>query len=486
MSFGSKALTLILLSLPCVAERYVVELTASAKMTEAAATQRSALQARFVGEGLSVIDELSLGNAVIVDTDHRGLARLFATPGVRRVHEDRIFQAQATPSNAAAVFEPSWERAGGAANAGNGIKIAILDSGIDQSHAAFQDGFEMPAGYPRTDSAVNRRFVGGKVIVARSYERLNARGFGNDAGDRQGHGTAAAMLAAGVVHEAPAGVVAGMAPKALLGNYKVLGDQGGGSLSGLLKAVDDAVADGMDVLNLSLGDPRAPRASDDPLVRALESAIDRGVVVVTAAGNFGPGAGTVSSPGTTPRAITVGALRSADGLVAGYSGRGPVAGVGIKPEIVATGDALYCADSSLRAGSTGYRTLAGTSLAAPIVAGALAVLKAARPGLTPEQYKGLVVASASTIAQGALEGAGNGRLDLGAALASKIVPAAAHVVSAFEADYCKAIPTEGLTVSPSEFAVNGPVALTVAGTASGSLSLQCDSGTVLRLPVWPR
>jgi subtilisin family serine protease len=323
------------------------------------------------------------------------------------------------------------------------------------------------------------------VIVARSYERFNAKGFGADAGDRQGHGTAAAMLAAGVVHESPRGVVSGAAPKALLGNYKVLGDNGGGSLSGLLKAIDDAVNDGMDVLNLSLGDPRAPRASDDPVVRALENAIDRGVIVVTAAGNFGPQAGSVSSPGTTPRAITVGAIRSADGLVANYSGRGPVAGVGVKPEIVAPGDGLYCADSSLRAGSTGYRSLAGTSLAAPIVAGAAAVLKAVRPGLTPAGYKSLLVATAAKAVQAPEEGAGNGQLDLGAALASTIAPSAVNVLNAFQSDYCVAQPSEGLTVSPSEFAVADSVSFEVGGSASGSIALRCDSGTTLRIPVWP-
>lgn len=484
MSLGSKALLPVLLSLPCVAERYVVELSANSRFAEQAAAQRSVLQKRFSTEGIQVVDETVLGNTVIVEAGERGLARLLATPGVRRVHHDRLFSAQL--SNSPEAYGTAWERAGGADQAGAGVKIAILDTGIDATHAAFQDAaLALPEGFPRSDSAGNRRFLAGKVIVARSYERFNAKGFGSDAGDRQGHGTAAAMLAAGVAHESPQGPVSGAAPKALLGNYKVLGDNGGGSLSGLLKAIDDAVNDGMDILNLSLGDPRAPRASDDPVVRALESAIDRGVIVVTAAGNFGPQAGSVSSPGTTPRAITVGAVRSADGLVANYSGRGPVAGVGVKPEIVAPGDGLYCADSSLRAGSTGYRALAGTSLAAPIVAGAVAVLKAARPGLSPETYKSLLVASAASLPQTAAEGAGNGRLDLGAALASTIAPATLNVLNAFRTDYCKATPSDGLTVSPSEFAVAETVALEVAGGVTGVIALQCDSGTALRLPIWP-
>ena len=141
------------------------------------------------------------------------------------------------------------------------------------------------------------------MIVARNYDtRISAT-----ATDRKGHGTAVAMIAAGVRNAGPRATIMGIAPKAYLGSYKVFPDgQDGAPNSAILKAIDDAVADGMDVINLSLGAFPAERLDSDPLVIAVENASRAGVIVVIAAGNDGPGLNTIGSPGTAPSAISVG------------------------------------------------------------------------------------------------------------------------------------------------------------------------------------
>jgi hypothetical protein len=104
--------------------------------------------------------------------------------------------------------------------------------------------------------------------------------------------------------------ITGVAPKAWLGNYKVFGTPGvndGATDDAILKAMDDAVSDGMDIINLSLGDDIAPRLADDLDVQAVERATQAGVIVVAAAGNNGPSLNTISSPATATSAIAVGA-----------------------------------------------------------------------------------------------------------------------------------------------------------------------------------
>src|SRR5438132_265127 len=148
-------------------------------------------------------------------------------------------------------------------------------------------------------------FVSNKVIVAKVFEtRTNFDGHA-----AQEHGTHVSGIAAGVANTCapfvPACNLSGIAPKAYLGNYNVFpGNVLSASSHDIAKAVDAAVADGMDVLNLSLGGGARP---SDVLVNAVNSAVDAGVVVAIAAGNAGPGPGTVESPGIADKVITVGA-----------------------------------------------------------------------------------------------------------------------------------------------------------------------------------
>jgi subtilisin family serine protease len=234
----------------------------------------------------------------------------------------------------------------GAENAGAGVKIAIIDTGIDIGHPGFQDaGMQPPDGFPKVNDPNDLGFTNGKVIVARSYasmfQNTDPDPSPRDAG---GHGTATAMVAAGVSNIGPWATISGVAPKAWLGSYKVFGTAGvndGSSDDIILKAIDDAVADGMDVINLSLGGT-APALDLDPLVEAVEHAASAGVIVAVSAGNSGPDANTIESPGSAPSVIAAGASGS-DRLFSSnvsVTGGGPyiaIPGNGPAPAGVVTG-----------------------------------------------------------------------------------------------------------------------------------------------------
>ena len=181
-------------------------------------------------------------------------------------------------------------------------------------------------------------FTNRKVIAARSYVRLLAssddplytRPDDESPRDRVGHGTAVAMLAGGVVHESPIGALGGVAPRAWLGNYKIFGSPGVNDVTFdfvVMKALEDALLDGMDVVTLSLGFPavfgpndtvgngctgNTPGRPCDPWIATLARVRRLGMAIVVAAGNEGdigqtfPTRNSITSPGTSPDVITVG------------------------------------------------------------------------------------------------------------------------------------------------------------------------------------
>ena len=227
----------------------------------------------------------------------------------------------------------------GSGNSGEGMKIAIIDTGLDFNHVAFQDeSLPLIEGYPK-GLPEDLHFASRKVIVVRSYvDLLNSHvptsSTPDDLSpqDYLGHGTAVAMVAAGRRVETPVGSIEGVAPRAYLGVYKIGGTPGindGSSSNAVIAAIDGAVMDGMDILNISLGSPsRFPwnaSGSDcelssslgdcDPVSIAAQSAVvDFGLVVVCAAGNEGdsginppPLKNSINSPANAPDVITVGA-----------------------------------------------------------------------------------------------------------------------------------------------------------------------------------
>ncbi len=203
---------------------------------------------------------------------------------------------------------------------GDGIKIAVVDDGIDENNPFFAPaGFDYPAGFPRGDT----RYTTPKVIVARSFPGPNAGKAGRLPLDPKSsfHGTHVAGIAAGDAgtsapagHDHPAVAdLTGVAPRAWLGNYRVftvptpLGHVA--NTPEIVAAFEAAVADGMDVINFSGGGAQSEPAND-PLVETIRNVAAAGVVPVIAAGNDRDdfGLGTVDSPGTAPDAISVAAV----------------------------------------------------------------------------------------------------------------------------------------------------------------------------------
>jgi len=250
----------------------------------------------------------TVANAILVRVPDAVAERLAALPGVRRVvqaYEMHLMLERAVPLH---HVPDAWLQIGGSDRAGAGVKIGIIDNGIDQSHPGFVDSsIPTPEGYPRVNDASDIEFTSNKVIVARSYLTFLGE-FDDSARPSDSHGTAVAMAAAGVIEQTADGQISGVAPKAWLGSYNVFPRDGGSTRSDLvLKAFDDAVNDGMDVINLSLGSSLARRPEDDILDAVFERAADMGVVVVTAAGNEGPEPFTLGDTGVPSSALSVGA-----------------------------------------------------------------------------------------------------------------------------------------------------------------------------------
>jgi minor extracellular serine protease Vpr len=261
-------------------------------------------------------------NAVAVKLNGTSLATIAAAPMVQSAEYNVLYYPNLSQSHFIIDADPAWAAAGGRAMAGTGIMIGDIDTGIDNTHPFFDPtGFSYPSGFPKCDAADSNshhqdqdcKYVSPKVIVAKVfYNKAGQQGL--DAQAIQDHGSHTAGIAAGIFNPSLNAVVngvminsmSGIAPGAFLGNYNVFP---GGVLNArnedILNAVDAAIADGMDVLNLSLGGNY--HGNNDLLANGLDNAVDAGLVVAVAAGNSGPGAGTLESPGRARKVITVAA-----------------------------------------------------------------------------------------------------------------------------------------------------------------------------------
>jgi subtilisin family serine protease len=369
-------------------------------------------------------------NGLAVTVPAGQVGRLAALPGVARVYPSIRYRSRLdeTPRRIGAPAlwnaRPSF--------AGDGVKIAILDDGIDQTHPFFDTrGYAMPPGFPRGQTAYTTR----KVIAARAFPPRRpawlhkARPFDPV---HSGHGTHVAGIAAGNAGTPARGrLVSGVAPRAYLGNYKVLTvpTESGLGLNGnspeIAAGIEAAVRDGMDVINLSIGEPEI-EPSRDLVVRAIQGAVAAGVVVAVAAGNDYQffGAGSVASPGSAPDAITVGAASGA-AAIATFSSSGPTPlSLQLKPELSAPGVNVL---SSVPARVGRWAPFSGTSMAAPHVAGAAALLRQRRPDWTPAQVKAALVLTARPLGTVSAARSGAGLVDLAAAAEPLVFAAPASV-----------------------------------------------------------
>jgi minor extracellular serine protease Vpr len=240
-----------------------------------------------------------------------------AAPGVAHVEYSTTFVP--SMSQSLGLINAGLRNLGGTPFGGKGVKVGVIDTGIDQNHPFFNPAdFTYPLGFPKTDPRCNGMTTA-KVIVARVYffndNKIAQNGL--DCTAVQEHGSHVAGTIAGVPFPGAsatpvpvAGTLSGVAPGAQLGNYNVFpGPVTNARSEDIAQAVEDAVADGMDVLNLSLGGANAKNnlAHPDVLEAALNGAADAGVVSAVAAGNSGPGGNTIESPGEAERVITAAA-----------------------------------------------------------------------------------------------------------------------------------------------------------------------------------
>ena len=301
--------------------------------------------------------------------------------------------------------------------AGNGIKIGIIDEGLDAKHPYLSPaGYAYPPGFPKGHKALTTP----KVIVERAFPPPNATykyaSYPVDPSESY-HGTHVAGIAAGNPTRVAGQTISGVAPRAYLGNYKALTIPTptfglDGNSAEIAAAIEAAVADGMDVINLSIGEPEV-EPSRDIVDKAINGAAAAGVVSVAAAGNdFNVfGYGSVNSPANASGAIAVAAVDSA-GRMADFSSAGPTPiSLGFKPDVSAPGINVL---SSLSRGKFG--TLDGTSMAAPAVAGAAALLKQRHPTWTAAEIKSALVQTGDPARVGAAEALatreGGGVIDL--------------------------------------------------------------------------
>ncbi|MET7670155.1 S8 family serine peptidase [Micromonospora luteifusca] len=308
--------------------------------------------------------------------------------GIAKIWLDGRVRADLADTTAQIGAPAVW--AGG--DTGTGVRVAVLDTGIDAAHPDLTDRISA--------SAV---FVPGEEIT-----------------DRVGHGTHVASTIAGT-GAASGGQEKGVAPDARLAIGKVLSDDGHGMDSWILAGMEWAAREAdASVINMSLGSNQ-PSDGTDPMSQAVNTlSAETGALFVISAGNAGL-PGSVAAPGAADAALTVGAVDGDDQL-AYFSSQGPrISDEAIKPELTAPGVGVLAARSQYAPGEGSYQTMDGTSMAAPHVAGAAALLAAKHPDWTGQQLKDALVSTTKATAQYDAYQAGTGRVDVAAAVRAPVV-----------------------------------------------------------------
>jgi len=361
-----------------------------------------------------------LADGVVVAADSGQLSELAADEAVTALSGDLPVRPSMTVSNGSTGADQVRAGSPGLLGigaipgvTGQGVVVAVIDSGITP-HAA-----------------LTNKIIANVSLVTGDPSYLDAFG----------HGTHVAGIIAGTGGPA-AGVTTlyagGVAPGASLVNVRVLGADGTGLTSDVIAGIDWTIANAgrynIKIINLSLGHPVTEPALLDPLDQAVARAVNAGLIVFAAAGNYGvdatgaPVLGGVTVPGNSPLAITVGAVNTqgtvkrSDDTLAAYSSRGPTKyDFAVKPDLAAPGNKIVSLENTKSylsknysflhvAGTSGnaYFRLSGTSMATPMVSGAAALLLQGNPGMSAAQMKLALQMGATYMPKAGLVGAGAG------------------------------------------------------------------------------
>lgn len=369
------------------------------------ASQLSKVQAM----GATVHSRLALVKAGTFTMTPASLRTLASDPNVAYISPDRPLKPMDDLTNTTVGAATGWNLG----YDGSGIGVAIVDSGVNDNHADLDDSTETVS----------------RVLYHEDFTGTPTSNGNGAKWDLYGHGTHVAGIVGGNGYTSY-GQFAGVAPNVNLIDLRVLDKNGSGSDSMVIAAIQRAIqlksTYNIRVINLSLGRGIPTSYAKDPLCQAVEQAWRAGIVVVVAAGNYGRlsvngsgGYGTVTAPGNDPMVLTVGAMNTAgtsarfDDVITTYSSKGPTTfDHVVKPDIVAPGNAIVSlADhgSTLEVKYPGngrneyggklgiakpYFVLSGTSMATPVVAGAVALLLNQNPALTPDQVKARLMKTA--------------------------------------------------------------------------------------------
>ena len=342
---------------------------------------------------------LGLVSAIAADIPNPAIAVLARNPIVRRMALDRMVAGAMDRTSATVGATAAREQYG--VN-GDGVGVAVIDSGITAWH-----------------DDLMREGVPGSQRVDRFVDLVNGQ---PAAYDDNGHGTHVAGIIAGNGYDS-GGARTGIAPGSSLVVLKVLDGAGHGRISDVIAAFDYVVQHRQEhnirIVNLSVAAMVSESYTTDFLTQAARRTVEQGIVVVAAAGNAGKGRdgrpqyGSITAPGNAPWVLTVGAsshmgtVDRADDTMAAFSSRGPTAvDRAAKPDLVAPGVGIvslsdpdstmyttksaYLLDGTVQTGYRPYLSLSGTSQAAPVVAGTVALMLQANPSLTPNAVKAIL------------------------------------------------------------------------------------------------
>jgi serine protease AprX len=374
-------------------------------------------ESRVRSNGGRIVGSSTLLGASVAELTPAQIRSLATDPNISRIHIDADVKATSTVSDSATtgttpiVFQQSsgataaWQ----SGDTGQGVTVAVLDSGIDNNVAAF--GARVKA---RVD------------FVDPTHPAV---------GDPAGHGThEAGIIAASRTFPSP-----GIAPDASLVSVRVLDPSGSSHVSTVIHGLEWVIAHkdalGIKVVNMALGAPAAGSYHEDPLAAAAEMAWRSGLVVVTAAGNAGPASRTISTPGIDPFVLTVGAAdesgtaNTSDDVVPSWSSEGPTVDRVAKPDLVAPGRMIVSVrvpggtvEQALPTHVEGPQLfrLSGTSEATAVTAGAAALVLAQDRQATPDQVKALLVRNTTSLSHTSQHAQGTGEVNVAKALRASV------------------------------------------------------------------